>query len=111
MKAILLDTETTDASPDCEVIELAMAEVENPLTPPTMVQVTRFVPTRRIIEGSLNTHHIILDDLLHADPPCQPSASAKLDEAVRFVVGHNIDFDWHAVGEPPVKRICTLALA
>jgi exodeoxyribonuclease X len=30
---------------------------------------------------------------------------------VDYLIGHNIDSDWRALGSPEVKRICTLAMA
>ena len=42
---------------------------------------------------------------------CAPSASFKLPADTKYLIGHNIDFDWVAIGRPEVKRICTLALA
>src|SRR5690606_37742097 len=34
-----------------------------------------------------------------------------LPDGVTHLIGHNVDFDWKVIGEPDVKRICTLALA
>jgi exodeoxyribonuclease X len=42
---------------------------------------------------------------------CPPSASFQLPSSTKYLIGHNIDFDWVAIGNPEVKRICTLALA
>jgi exodeoxyribonuclease X len=27
------------------------------------------------------------------------------------MIGHNVDFDWSAIGSPDIKRVCTLALS
>ena len=35
----------------------------------------------------------------------------KLYADVTYLIGHNIDFDWNAIGQPDIKRICTLALS
>ena len=54
------------------------------------------------------THHILPSDL----ESCSPSSEAKLPSDCTYLVGHNIDFDWKALGSPQgVKRICTLAMA
>ena len=42
---------------------------------------------------------------------CPASSSFKLSAGTQYLIGHNIDFDWVAIGSPDVKRICTLALA
>jgi len=34
-----------------------------------------------------------------------------LPEGTEYIIGHQIDYDWKVAGKPPVKRICTLALA
>jgi exodeoxyribonuclease X len=52
------------------------------------------------------THHIMDEDLVD----CPPPSDFTLPPDVDYLVGHNIDFDWRVIGEPSVKRICTLAL-
>ena len=42
---------------------------------------------------------------------CPPASNFRLPKDLQYLIGHNIDFDWQAVGQPDVKRICTLALA
>jgi exodeoxyribonuclease X len=54
------------------------------------------------------THHIIGEDLEGED---HFPADWTPPWPVSYIVGHNVDYDWKAIGEPPVKRICTLALA
>lgn len=106
--AIILDTETTDIK-DPEVIELAWQTFEP--ADPTAAAVTgahhRFKPTKPPAIGALATHHILMSEL-EGMPPAS-TAPARVPPA-RYWVGHNIDFDWKALGSPPVKRICTLAM-
>jgi exodeoxyribonuclease X len=105
--AIVLDTETTGVDqPD--VIQLAYTE---PLDSPFArgnSRVLMFRPTKPMQLGALATHHIIESDLEGRDPwpgRWDPPAGTE------YIVGHSVDFDWRAIGEPNVKRICTLALA
>lgn len=105
--ALILDTETTGfESP--EVIELAyMGPLDSPLedAPPTCL---RFKPTKPISLGAMATHHIIAEDLEACDPW---PADWQVPSGAAFLIGHNIDYDWAAIGSPGVRRICTLALA
>lgn len=110
LHAIILDTETTTnkATPErpLEVIELAWMSISpgddsrfhrryKPKMPPTF--------------GATAVHHILMSEL----EMCLPAAQAQSDvPPAQYWIGHNIDFDWQALGSPPnVKRICTLALS
>jgi len=100
--AIILDTETTDTK-EPEVIELAWVSYDN-----IARFHRRFKPTKPSKFGALATHHILDWEL--AD--CEPSTDAlKYAYPAEYWIGHNIDFDWEALGSPQVKRICTLAIA
>lgn len=109
MGAIILDTETTGVD-EPDVIELAyagpFAEIAPGVEPKIFRQ--RFKPTKPISLGAMATHHIIPEDLEGEPLWVRPW---PLPADVDFLLGHNIDFDWNAIGAPPVKRICTLALA
>ncbi|WP_255538819.1 putative quorum-sensing-regulated virulence factor [Polynucleobacter sp. Latsch14-2] len=106
-QAIIFDVEATDKN-DAVIIEaasldvtsLAPFEVGNPW-------VQRYNPGKPISLGALATHHIMDEELVS----CPPSSSFKLPAGTKYLIGHNIDFDWVAIGSPEVKRICTLALA
>lgn len=111
MKAYILDTETTghyEEQEKPEVIELAYAEIDaagfallNPYS-------ERFRPGCEITFGAMAVHHILPSDLTN----CRPSSEAKLPADCSYLIGHNVDYDWRALGSPPlVKRICTLAIA
>lgn len=107
--ATLLDTETTGIT-DPEVIELAFAGPFDSFTPVDesndSIQCLRFKPSKPISLGALATHHILDEDLAQETP--WPGQWVPPGD---YLVGHKIDFDWEAIGSPPVKRICTLALA
>lgn len=107
MKTILFDTETTDTESP-QIIEAAYLELANPSSPVAVSQYyEQFKPEKPISLGAMAIHHILDEDLqdkrLHTE--------FALPEDLEFMIGHNIDFDWRVVGEPEVKRICTLALA
>ena len=106
-EAILLDTETTTnkETPErpLEVVELAWM----PLAAPGGFR-SLYKPTMPCTFGATAVHHILPEDLLDK----RPSAQAPRDlPRAQYWIGHNIDFDWKALGQPNVKRICTLALS
>jgi len=105
--ALLLDTETTSLV-EPEVIELAYARLIAPHELDTEVQCQRFRPSKPITYGAMATHHIIDEDLV--DCPPWPGFEV-IEDDVGYLIGHNVDFDWKAIGSPALKRICTLALA
>lgn len=103
--AIILDTETTRIE-NPEVIELAYCSYD--FAAPGVPTVKRFRPSMPCEYGALAVHHILPSELEDCPPAAQaPAAVPQAD----YWIGHNIDFDWKALGQPPVKRICTLALA
>lgn len=55
---------------------------------------------------ALATHHIMDEELVD----CPPASDFSLPFGTEYIIGHNVDFDWKAIGSPDVKRICTLAL-
>lgn len=101
LKAIIIDTETTGVD-DPEVIELAWISPNSQ----DVSYYERFLPEKEISLGAMATHHIIPSDLTG----CRPSSEIELPD-VEYLIGHNVDFDWKALGSPDVKRICTLALS
>lgn len=106
--AIILDTETTGLV-DPDVIQLACMGPLRSLDPPDeAIECTRFKPSKPISLGAMATHHILDEDLVDAKPW---PGSWTPPPGVEYLVGHNVDFDWKAIGSPHVARICTLALA
>lgn len=107
MTVLLFDTETTGTR-NPEIIEAAWLELDNP-TDLTVLSTfeQRYRPSKPIELGALATHHIYDEELVH----CPPSSDFALPATTRYIIGHNVDYDWAVAGRPPVKRICTLALA
>ncbi|WP_197328706.1 3'-5' exonuclease [Ralstonia syzygii] len=107
MKALIFDTETTGIN-EPAVIEAAWVEVNDPFTLAVMDEFEqRYNPGKAIELGALATHHILDEEL--AD--CPPASEFSLPPGIEYIIGHNVDYDWKVIGEPPVKRICTLALS
>ncbi len=104
--AIILDTETTGID-EPGLVEAAWIAVESPrdLSRTTGVFESRFNPGKPIEFGAMATHHIMNEDV--ANEP--PAATFTMPAGTQYIIGHNVDFDWKVIGEPAVKRICTLA--
>ncbi len=101
MSALIIDTETNGAEVP-EIIELAYMDLAKTLT-----YCSRFKPRVMSNFGALSIHHILPEEL----EDCPPSLEARLPRGYDYIIGHNIDYDWTALGKPPFKRICTLAIA
>ena len=107
MKAIIFDTETTGRK-DPIIIEGAWLELKS-VNPFKLGQsfCQRYNPEKPIELGALATHHIYDEELIE----CPPAKSFSLPSDVRYIIGHNIDYDWKVIDQPNIRRICTLALA
>ena len=106
-QAIIFDTETTGVN-EPVIVEAAWLLLDDPANCGICDKfLGRYNPGKPIELGALATHHILDQDV--AGSP--PASEFRLPEGAAYIIGHNIDFDWRAVGEPPVKRICTLALS
>ena len=104
--AYLLDTETT-GKVDPEPVEIAWVKLASPLElEPVASFSARYKPSKRIELGALAVHHILDEDV--AD--CPPHFDFVFPTDCEYLIGHNIDYDWKVLAQPPVKRICTLAL-
>ena len=107
MTAVLIDTETTGLA-EPVAVEIAQyffgATWDDSPRPP---ELSRFNPGKKISFGAMATHHI--RDAEVADFPL--TSTFSLPEGTQYLIGHNVDFDWEAIGKPEVKRICTLALS
>jgi exodeoxyribonuclease X len=115
------DTETTSLNPDREVIEAAwiraqdMVDLAGPcerIASPIVGADGRFweryKPSRPITLGSIAVHHILPAEL----EGCPPPSRFVLPPDAVYIVGHNVDFDWEAIGKPAnVKRIDTDCMA
>lgn len=105
MSAIIFDTETTGLDAP-EVIEAAWLEIDIDAKPLDVGYMSRHKPSKPISLGAMATHHIRDEDL--AD--CEPSSSFRLPNGVEYLIGHNVDFDWAAIGKPQVNRIDVCAM-
>jgi exodeoxyribonuclease X len=112
VSALILDTETTTID-EPEVIELGWRLTTNfsQLLAGTYDDAFcgRFTPRKPAAFGAMAVHHILPEDLI--DLPPSEGALSYAPSAPQYWIGHNIDFDWKALGCPLVNRICTLAMA
>ena len=107
MIAAILDTETTGIESPA-LVEAAWLAIASPLALVTAAEFCgRFNPGKPIEFGAMATHHITNEDIAGAPSP----ATFALPDGCEYIIGHNIDFDWKVIGEPKVKRICTLAFS
>jgi exodeoxyribonuclease X len=104
--ATIIDTETTGFD-EPDVIELAWrGPILDVCSPVHITECRRFKPRKPISLGAMAVHHI-LDHELEGHPEWTGSWTPPGD----FIIGHSVDFDWKAIGSPPMRRICTLALS
>ena len=106
IEAIIADTETTDKEGDIEVLELAWACWKS-----TASHRALYEPSTPIRWGAMAVHNILPQDVLGQGHKPSRDAYKDLPVGLRYLIGHNIDFDWKALGCPPVNRICTLAMS
>lgn len=111
MSVFVFDSETTGVTEPVALVESALIELSIvgglPIISKDGCIPHRWNPGRKIEYGAMATH--MIEDADVAD--CPPAAGFHLPEGTEYIVGHNVDYDWKVIGEPPVKRICTLALA
>lgn len=105
MNAIIFDTETTGLD-EPEVIETAVIPVDIKLDASGPATVSRYRPSKPITLGAMATHHIMDED----PTTFPPSSSVALPDGIEYLIGHNVDYDWIAIGKPDVKRIDVLAM-
>jgi exodeoxyribonuclease X len=106
---LILDTETTRVD-NPEVIELAWMAFNGfpSMNVATESAVFRFSPDNPSQYGALAVHGILEEELVGKQPSCDAVLHVPQAE---YWIGHNIDFDWKALGQPPVRRIDTMAMA
>lgn len=100
------DTETTgvDAAEDC-VIQDAYLLLDRKWEVTAQVS-ANYKVVKPMKLGALAVHHIKPEEHdLEA-----PWADHHFPQDCGYLIGHNIDFDWKMMGQPDVKRICTLAM-
>lgn len=107
--AAIFDTETTDAK-DPVMIQAAIILAYSPeelLAGSGIASDQYFNPGVPISYSAMAVHGITEEDV----DDCPPPSEFSLSEEIKYLIGHNIDFDWRVIGEPDIKRICTLAMA
>lgn len=109
MTSIILDTETTRADEQCEVISLAWQRYGS--RDPADSFEGFYEPKGEIQWGAIAVHHHLPSEIFGQGYPSSSLAHLDLPKPLTYLIGHNIDFDWRALGQPPVKRICTLAMS
>lgn len=86
--------------------------IDVPLATTGGIRAQHFNPGVPITLGARAIHHIRDEDVASEDPweglSSIPELAALGDDAIW--IGHNVDFDWEALGKPAGRRICTLAL-
>lgn len=103
-KIILLDTETNDKDNPVP-LQIAYFRLRDDFVIESKFY-ENFNPEAPISYGAMATHHILPEDV----KDCPPYSSFVFPEDVEYMIGHNCDFDWKALGQPKVKRIDTLAI-
>lgn len=108
MTTYIVDTETTDKDTP-ELIEYAHIQMSDDIDDfaPRDALIQRYSPAGKISFGAMATHHILPGDL--EGKPASSTFVAPGD--MKYMIGHNVDFDWRVTGELNVKRICTLAMS
>jgi exodeoxyribonuclease X len=113
MTALVFDTETND-SVNPKLIEAAGIILGERDVDPDLINLKplrtfsdRYNPGAPSTLGALMTHHILDSELVD----CPAADTFALPDWTEYLIGHNVDFDWKVIGEPDVKRICTLAMA
>lgn len=120
MSAYIIDTETTGEEPVAEVIELAIIKPESRFPggqqytrgicePYDPIFYGRFKPRGRVLFSAMAVHHILPEELVGCDPSVLAKSQLPVD--MQYMIGHGVDYDWEALGKPPCKRICTLAIS
>jgi len=106
-KAIIFDTETTGKN-NPVMIEAAWIKLDG-IKPFSLSDKfnQRYNPLKPIELGALATHHILDEEL----QGCPDYTEFTLPANTEYIIGHNVDYDWNIIGNPDIKRICSLALS
>lgn len=67
----------------------------------------RFRPTKPIELQASKVTGIYMKDVLH----CPSITTFEFPKSVKYMIGHNIAYDWRVFNKPDVKLICTKELA
>lgn len=106
--ALIIDTETTGMQEPVLPVEIAWRGFGDKLRSSVLCEFSElYNPGKPMETGAMATHGIIESDL-EGKPD---STTFQLPDGIKYLIGHNIDYDWKVIGSPDIKRICTLALA
>lgn len=86
---LVFDTETTGVIEPVLIEAAGISISGSPFDKQDNTFVQRYNPEKAISYAAMATHHILDQDLTD----CPKSAEFILDPQVRYIVGHNIDFD------------------
>lgn len=107
MSAYMLDCETTGIVDPIEVVEVGWARLRSAMElVDDEVSEQRYRPSKPIELAALAAHHIMDEDLIGSPP----STAFSLPSDATIIIGHNIDYDWKAIGSPRVRRIDVMAM-
>lgn len=108
MPVAVVDTETTGIKPPIIPMEVAILRLAGQPHEADIKERfwSRYNPGRPVELGAISTHHISDEDVKN----CPAFSTFAFPKEVKYVVGHNVDYDWEVLGKPDVRRICTLAL-
>lgn len=101
----IIDTESTGFD-EPKATEIAYIKLSDKLIAEREYY-SRFNPGKPISLGATATTHIFNEDV--ANEPSIDTFVFPTD--CKYLVAHNVDYDWEVLGKPDVKRICTLALS
>lgn len=105
--AVILDVETNGRDP-VEVIELAWYPMTGSEFHFDRVWIhSQFYCPKLPSTFKAKSVHGLIDSDLAGMPPSEVATAPQCE----YMIGHNVDYDWKALGSPPCKRICTLALS
>lgn len=106
---IILDTETHAKKNQIpiEVAYIGISMGENHQFRVESEFCQRYNPGEPIQFGAMATHHILDEDVA----ACPPASDFVLPEGTKYMIGHSIEFDWDAIGQPDVKLVDTLGLS
>ena len=124
MQVFIADTETTGlvAPQACEIgwlhvqdllADFKNTEIDSPLAVLTEdsyfvgTYEERFRPTKPIELQASKVTGIYMKDVLR----CPSITTFEYPKSVKYMIGHNIAYDWRVFGQPEVKLICTKELA
>jgi exodeoxyribonuclease X len=106
-EVLVMDCETSGMADNAQVVQFAAVAIDVPeVKQISKVANQRYKPSVPMEWGAIATHGLWPEDLENSPP----SSECKMPEGFEYIAGHNIDYDWKAMGSPDVKRICTLAL-